>query len=146
MDFYFKSLCASRITSFLILTFSKFHAGIVSSFFYSLSTAAVASGIFIACGIGMNLFTKFLCHIEVNPLPAMWSSWFLTEKIPLVDLWIHEMSLYNHTLFWNSSPEAISDFATTFVMLVPRVFPIFSSRFFFFENFFVLFVSSGSTK
>ena len=25
------------------------------------------------------------------------------EKIPLVALWIHEIPLYNHTLFWNSS-------------------------------------------
>ena len=30
------SLCASRITSFLLLTISKSHAGIVSSFFHSL--------------------------------------------------------------------------------------------------------------
>ena len=52
------SLCAFRITSFLGLEFSKFHAGIVSSFSNSLSTAAFASGILIPCGIGMNLRTK----------------------------------------------------------------------------------------
>ena len=42
----FLSLCASRITSFLLLTFSCCHAGIVSSFFHYLSTASFASGIF----------------------------------------------------------------------------------------------------
>ena len=36
----FLSLRASRITSFLLLTFSSCHAGIVSSFFHSLSIAA----------------------------------------------------------------------------------------------------------
>ena len=40
--------CASSITSFLLLIFSSCHAGIVSSFCHSLSTAAFASGIFIA--------------------------------------------------------------------------------------------------
>ena len=44
----FLSHCASRITSFLLVTFSICHAGVVSSFFHSLSTAAFASGIFIA--------------------------------------------------------------------------------------------------
>ena len=70
------SLCASRITTFLLLTFSKLHAGIVSSFSHSLSTAAFASGIFILCGIGINLCTRVQCDIEVNPLLAMWFSWF----------------------------------------------------------------------
>ena len=36
------------------LTFSSYHAGIVSSFFHSLSTAAFATGIFIAWSIGIN--------------------------------------------------------------------------------------------
>ena len=62
----------------------------VSSFVHSSSTAAFASGIFIACGIGMNLCTKFLCVIEVNPCPAMRSSWILDCKDSagcLVDSW-----------------------------------------------------------
>ena len=35
------------------------------------STAAFASGIFIAWGIGMGLCTKFSRLIELNPLSAM---------------------------------------------------------------------------
>ena len=53
----FLSLCASRINVLRALS-SKLHAGIVSSFFHSLSTAAFASGIFIDCGIGITLCTK----------------------------------------------------------------------------------------
>ena len=55
---FFHYLCASFATSFLLLTFSNFHVGIVSSYFHSLSTAAFASGIFITCGIGMKVCTK----------------------------------------------------------------------------------------
>ena len=44
----FLSLCASRMTFFLYRTFSSFQAGIVSSVFHCLSTAAFASGSFIA--------------------------------------------------------------------------------------------------
>ena len=41
----------------VVLLFTKFncHAGILSSFSHSLSTAASASGFFFACGIGTNL-------------------------------------------------------------------------------------------
>ena len=56
------SLCASRITLLLALDFSSCYAGDVSSFFHSLSTAAFASGIFIAslvCQIVM-------CHRVVS--------------------------------------------------------------------------------
>ena len=49
---------ASSITSFLLLTFVRFHAENFSNFSHSLSTAAFASGIFIAWGIGINLCTK----------------------------------------------------------------------------------------
>ena len=45
-------------TSFLLFIFSKFHAGIFSSFSRSLFTAAFVSGIFIAWGMGINLCTK----------------------------------------------------------------------------------------
>ena len=50
--------CASFMTSFLLLTCFTFHDGIASSFLHSLSTAAFASGIFIAWSIGINLCTK----------------------------------------------------------------------------------------
>ena len=49
---------ASSITSDLLLTLVRSHAGIVSSFSHSFSTAAFAAGIFIAWGIGINLCTK----------------------------------------------------------------------------------------
>ena len=71
------------MTSFLLLIFSNCHAGNVSSFFHSLSTAAFASGIFIAWCIGMNLCTKWWCNFEFSPFPAMCSSWilFVTDSI-----------------------------------------------------------------
>ena len=46
----FLSLCASRITSVLLLTFSSFHAAIVSSFSIPCPLQLFASGFFIACG------------------------------------------------------------------------------------------------
>ena len=52
------SLCASGMTSFLLFTSSNCHAGTFSSFSQSLSTAAFASGIFIAWGTRTNLCTK----------------------------------------------------------------------------------------
>ena len=45
--------------SFLLLTFVRFHAEIFSKFSHSLSTAAFAAGIFMAWGIGNDLWTKF---------------------------------------------------------------------------------------
>ena len=54
---FFLSLYASRITPFYSW-FCQLPCGFVSSFFHSLSTAAFASGIFIACGTGINLWTK----------------------------------------------------------------------------------------
>ena len=88
---FFSSLCTSRITSFFCSSFyPKSKAGVASSFFYSLSTAAFASGIFIACGIGINLCTKLSCTIELYPLPAIWSSWCSGRddyKSCLVDSW-----------------------------------------------------------
>ena len=70
----FLSLCASRIASFLLLTFFNCQAGIVSNFFHSFSNAAFASGIFIAWDNGKNLWTKLKWVIELYPLTAMWSS------------------------------------------------------------------------
>ena len=48
----------SSITSFLFLTFVSCHAGIFFSFSHYFSTAAFASGIFNAWGIGTNWRTK----------------------------------------------------------------------------------------
>ena len=48
----------SSITSFLLLTFVRFHAEIFSNFAHSLSTAAFAARIFMAWSIGINLWTK----------------------------------------------------------------------------------------
>ena len=47
-----------RSPLFLFLTFVSCHAGIYSSFSHSLPTAAFASGICIALGIGINLCTR----------------------------------------------------------------------------------------
>ena len=71
------------MTSFLLLTFLTSHGGIVSSFFHSLYTADFASGIFIACGKGINLCTKLWWFIEFYPLPAKCSSWilFVTDSV-----------------------------------------------------------------
>ena len=46
-------------------------------FAHSFCTAAFASGIHIALGIGVKLCTRLQWLSEFMPLPAMWSSWFL---------------------------------------------------------------------
>ena len=74
---------ASSITLFLLLTFVKFHAENFSNFSHSLSTAAFAAGIFIAWGIGINLWTKLQCCNEFSPFPAIWSSWFGSIEFPI---------------------------------------------------------------
>ena len=51
---------ASSITSFLLLTFVRSHP---------LSTAAFAAGIFMAWGIGINLWTKLKCCSELIVFP-----------------------------------------------------------------------------
>ena len=61
--FLFCLLVLPESPLFLLLTLSKFDAGIVSSFFHSLSTASFASGIFIACGIRINFVHQIvMCH------------------------------------------------------------------------------------
>ena len=42
--------------------------------------------IFIAWGMGMNLWTKLSCKTEFCPLPAMWSSWLLFETDSILGL------------------------------------------------------------
>ena len=60
---------ASAITSFF-LTFVSCHAGIFSIFPHSFSTAAFASGIFMAWGTGINLCTRLQWLNELMPLPC----------------------------------------------------------------------------
>ena len=49
---------ASSITSFLLVTFVRFHAEIFFNFSHSLSSAALAAVIFVAWGIRINLWNK----------------------------------------------------------------------------------------
>ena len=72
----FSTLVLCSITSDLLLTFLRSHAGIFSSFSHSSSTAAFTSGFSMDWGIGRNLCTKFLCCSELSPFPAVWSSWY----------------------------------------------------------------------
>ena len=89
------SLCASRITSFCLPTLSNCQAGLVFlSFFHASSTAAFASWIFIAWGIGTNLCAKLQWLIELYPLSDLWSSWSfgrVGSKRFLVDSWASTM-------------------------------------------------------
>ena len=77
---------ASSITSFLLLTFVRFHAEIFSNFSHSLSTAAFAAGIFLAWGKGINLWTKLWCCNELFPFHAIWSSWWFGKDSPIRSL------------------------------------------------------------
>ena len=77
---------ASSITSFLLLTYIKFHAEIFSIFSHSLSTAVFAAGIFMAWGIGINLWTKLSWCSELFPFPAIWSSWWVGNNSPIRSL------------------------------------------------------------
>ena len=86
----FVSLCASIITSFLLLTFSNCHAGVLTSVFHSLSTAAFASRIFIACGMGINFWTY--CNVT-------------SKKVLCLQCGLHD-----------SRKKSQFDFAYTFVM------------------------------
>ena len=83
---------ASSITSFLLLTFVRFHAEIFSNFSHSLSTAAFAAGIFMACGIGINSCTK------LSPLPAVWFSWWFGKDSPFRSL-VDSLSSKIHASF-----------------------------------------------
>ena len=102
-ELYFCYFCASLITSFLLLTFSTCHAGIVSSLFHYSSTAAFASRIFITCGIRMNLCTSY-DETEFYPLPAFWSSWFFFFTDSILGLLDSCAStIQSNFIFWNFS-------------------------------------------
>ena len=78
MNFSALSPCFINHLFFCFWPLSSCYAGIFSSFSHDFSTAAFASGIFIASGIGINLCTRFLWFSEILfPLPAIWSSWAL---------------------------------------------------------------------
>ena len=84
----------------LLLTFSEFHAGIVSSFSHSLSTAASASWIFFACEFGINVCTKLWWVIDVESLLKMRSSCFVSIEDSthcLVDSW--DSTIHSHIVF-----------------------------------------------
>ena len=74
---------ASSITSFLLLTFVRFHADIFSNFPHFLSTAAFAAGIFMTWDMRINLCTKQKCCSELSPFPAIWSSWWFGRDSPI---------------------------------------------------------------
>ena len=85
--------------SVLLLTFPMCQAWIFSIFAHSLSTAACASGIFIAWGIGINSCTTLQRARELIRFSAMWPSWFLRRvdsKRFLADSWA---STGKHTWF-----------------------------------------------
>ena len=67
----FQSFLAWRITSNFGLTFFTSNAGVVLNWFHSLSTAALASGIFTASWTETGLCTKLLCKLP--KYSAMWS-------------------------------------------------------------------------
>ena len=101
---FFLSLCAPRVTSFLLLTWSICQAGIVSSFTHSLSIEASAARIVIAGGMGINTWTKLKCAIELCPLLAGCGLHdLLVEMIPNVVSWTHELPRY---IFWETNWES----------------------------------------
>ena len=96
----FFSFCAFRIIPFLLLTLSKSHAGIVSSFLHSLSTAAFASEIFIACDIGKICVAN--CNDSSNCVLCLRYDFheFSVEMIPNAFPWTHEPPRCVNALFF----------------------------------------------
>ena len=131
------------MTSFLLLNVSNCQTGIVSSFFQSLPTAALASGILITCGMGIKLVNQIaLCHrifilclrCDLHDLSV--------EMIPSVVSWTHEPPRYMHGLSLESCwihgsshqfPE-LERFFVPFLQSMPHPLelPTFSSHFSFF--------------
>ena len=98
VNFLFISL-SFRKTFVVLLTFSKLHSGSVLSSFQSLSAAAFASGVFIACVIGINLCTKLWCAAGVNLFKQCGLHDFEAEKIALVSA-VHKASLSSIHRWW----------------------------------------------
>ena len=59
--------CASRMTPFLLFTFVNCHGGIFSSFSHSLSTAALASGIFHCSRHGNKFVHQIVVTSRIEP-------------------------------------------------------------------------------
>ena len=85
-----------------VYTLSSWQAWIVSSFFYSFSSATFASGIHTACCIHRN---TLVCQIVMVhwaiPFAAMWSSWSFNRGSSicgLVDPW--DSTLQAYCVFW----------------------------------------------
>ena len=92
---------APSITSFLLLTFVRSHAGIFSNFSNSLSTTAFATGILMAWSIGINLCTKFLCCRNCHPFLQYVPHDNSVEILPYAVLWIHWFQGCTQALTWN---------------------------------------------
>ena len=71
---------ASSITSFLLLTFVRFHAEMFSNFFPFLVHCCLCCGNFH----GLRQRNKFVNQIcsELSPFPAIWSSWWVGNDSP----------------------------------------------------------------
>ena len=135
----------------LLLTFSEFHAGIVSSFSHSLSTAASASWIFFACEFGINVCTKLWWVIDVESLLKMRSSCFVSIEDSthcLVDSW--DSTIHSHIVLSSvhCQSSALRSFWRCLAVFCtgwrkPLVLPLSSSKFWYFSEYSL---SSRSTK
>ena len=133
---FFLFLCASRITSFLLLTFFQIPCWDRLELFPFL----------VHCGFCIWIFHP-LWHRDELVCDAT-SKWILclscglrdiwAEKVPLVALWIREIPRFNHKSFSESSRMQSPIVQTlswcrwvvfSTACLVPQVFPVFSSRF-----------------
>ena len=144
----FLSFCASRMTSFLLLTLSSFYAGIASSFFHSLPTAAFASGNFrqrhrnkFAHQILMShCVVSFACDVVFTIFRWRWF-----QTLPRGFMSFHNASIL---CFWNCVGCIVLRFSFlkaggTFSQLVPqhcRVHVPFQISPRVLHNFFVFFV------
>ena len=96
--------------------------------------AAFASGIFIASGTGMNLWTKLEEVIEVKPLPAMRSSCIVSGEDSTRGLVDSSDSTVQPQIALGIFWDAISCFATTFVVPVCSILQNRSFQFSPFKN------------
>ena len=88
---------ASSNTCFLLWTFIRFHAEIFSSF-QILCPVLPLTGIFMACGKRINLWTKLQCCNELSPFTAIWSSWWVGNDSPIRSL-VHSKASKIHANF-----------------------------------------------
>ena len=118
-------------------------------FSHYLSTAAFASGIFMASGIGINLCTRLWWLNKFTPFPEMWSSWLL----------LRDPSMYSHGFVGLNNISrfrlVLSNFATGFLVLIQlkstkycswhRDFPLSTSIFHDTLEFFIIRFSTENT-